>query len=531
VIALAAGIDWMAAVGRLHPLILHLPIGLLVALAGVELVRRLRGRSEPDASRGVLVALLAISTFFAALTGWLLHESDDYGDPVELHEWLGIALMVVAMIVAVAHRRGSPRFGAWLVLALLLVVPTAHFGASLTHGSDFLFEPWRASDTTVAVADLDDPFAAAEPFFATYCTRCHGESKQKGGLALHDFASLMAGGDDGLVVIAGDPTASRLIERMHLPLDDDDHMPPEGKRQPTADEQAALAEWIAGLGGAVDPSVARRLAGAARDAFDPQSTDAGSSSEPDSTLASTTTPVVAPVLDHALVREATLALRERLVHVTPIAQDSELLLVDYGAAHLAPGGLSAELEPLRDWIADLDLSAHALTAEDLEFVAQLPRLGRLDLRNLPGADYDISALSKAIRVETLNLSGTTLSTGACDALAAMSSLGTVFVWQTGLAEQALRELTAARPELVVRGASAEPDAPLEVEPEVAFEAFVPEPSATLEPSNASCPITDKPVDARFTIVSSGRVIGFCCPSCPATYWADQADDESTATDR
>ena len=84
-------VDWLAAVGRLHPLLLHLPIGLLVALCAVEALRRARGRTEVDASRGVLVSLLALTAFLAALTGWLLHESDDYGDPVDLHEWLGIA--------------------------------------------------------------------------------------------------------------------------------------------------------------------------------------------------------------------------------------------------------------------------------------------------------------------------------------------------------------------------------------------------------------------------------------------------------
>ena len=114
-------VDWLAAVGRLHPLLLHLPIGLLVALCAVEALRRARGRTEVDASRGVLVSLLALTAFLAALTGWLLHESDDYGDPVDLHEWLGIALMAVCAVIAVAHCRRSPRFGAWLALGALLL--------------------------------------------------------------------------------------------------------------------------------------------------------------------------------------------------------------------------------------------------------------------------------------------------------------------------------------------------------------------------------------------------------------------------
>jgi uncharacterized membrane protein len=519
VIAPMLAVDWMAAVGRLHPLILHLPIGLLVALAGVELVRRMRGRTEPDASRSVLVLLLFVSTFFAALTGWLLHESDDYGDPVELHEWLGIALLAVTSIVAIAHRRGSARFGMWLALALVLVVPTAHFGASLTHGSGFLLEPWRATESVSDATAADDPFVAAQPFFAAYCTRCHGESKQKGGLALHDFAALMAGGDDGPVVIPGDPAASPLLARLHLPLDDDDHMPPEGKRQPTDDEQAALADWITSLDGPLDASIAQRLSGT-----QPEPIAASAAADADGSTSQ-------PTRDDTDRLAAAHELRVRLVHVAPLAADSPLLLVDYGAAQLVPGELEAQLEPLRDWIADLDLSTHELNSTDLEFVARLPRLERLDLRELSGGPLDLAPLSSSSTLVDLNLSGTALIDGSVEALATLPALRKVFLWRTGIDETDLERLASARPQLEVHAASAAPDEPLEVEPEVVFEAFVPEPTGSLEPTNESCPVTGKPVDARYSIVSDGRVIGFCCPNCPATYWADPVDEAPDATDR
>lgn len=497
-------IDWTTALGRLHPLLLHLPVGLIVALIAVESMRRLRRRTEPDAARGVLVALLAITTPLAALTGWLLHESDDYGDPVELHEWLGIALMVTCLLVAVAHRRRSPRYAAWLVLSALLLVPTAHFGASLTHGADYLTEPWRGEPiATARTVESSYDFSAAEPFFAAFCTKCHGTSKQKGGLALHDYDALLAGGDSGTVIVAGNPAISELIARLRLPLDDDDHMPPEGKPQPSADEVDALAAWVASLAGVPDADLARRLA-----------------------VVDSAAPLDAPETtpyDVEAVHTAVLELREKLVHVAPISADSDALLVDFGAARLAPGELSARLAPLRAVIADLDLSTHALNAHDLEFVAGLPRLERLDLRRLQVEALDLAPLASCTRLRSLNLAGTRLAPNSAATIAGLPALRSVFVWRTGLDEAQLARLAAERPQLAVRGSSAEPDEPLEVEPEVGFTRLPPESTAAanLHATNATCPITGKPVDARYTILFEGRAVGFCCPNCPASFWAEQ----------
>ena len=54
----------------------------------------------------------------------------------------------------------------------------------------------------------------------------------------------MNGGDDGKVVVPGDTAHSDLPRRIQLPLDEDDHMPPDGKPQLTADEIALLKWWI-----------------------------------------------------------------------------------------------------------------------------------------------------------------------------------------------------------------------------------------------------------------------------------------------
>src|SRR5258706_3993097 len=47
---------------------------------------------------------------------------------------------------------------------------------------------------------------------ADTCFKCHGADKQKGGLRLDSRAALLKGGDDGAVVVVGDPDKSKLIQ-------------------------------------------------------------------------------------------------------------------------------------------------------------------------------------------------------------------------------------------------------------------------------------------------------------------------------
>ena len=66
---------------------------------------------------------------------------------------------------------------------------------------------------------------------------------------LYDFLAQQPGAvaaeENGAVLVPGKPDESPLLQRCLLPLDHDDHMPPDGKPQPTAEELAALRAWIA----------------------------------------------------------------------------------------------------------------------------------------------------------------------------------------------------------------------------------------------------------------------------------------------
>lgn len=96
------------------------------------------------------------------------------------------------------------------------------------------------------------------PLIENSCKKCHRPEytdererlrRPKAGLVVTDKAALMKGAEeDGeirAVIVAGKSADSSFYTRTTLPLDDEDHMPPEDKAPQWTEEQKKLfAAWI-----------------------------------------------------------------------------------------------------------------------------------------------------------------------------------------------------------------------------------------------------------------------------------------------
>ncbi|MCP5521368.1 MAG: hypothetical protein H7A46_07455 [Verrucomicrobiales bacterium] len=247
--------------GRFHPLLLHLPIGFLVALAGLEVLAILpRFRQATEARRPILLMLVP-AVVLTVVCGWLLSRGGGYDqDLVDFHFYTGIGVGVLSVALLWLQGRGRVlgyRLGLAATLGLMLV--SSHKGGTLTHGRGYLTrhapEPLR---TWLGTGPVDPAAAAAggedagpgvyagyvRPILERNCVGCHGPEKAKGGLRCDSVEALLTGGDTGPVLVAGRAADSLLVQRIHLPLTDDEHMPPEGKPQPTVQEVAVLRWWI-----------------------------------------------------------------------------------------------------------------------------------------------------------------------------------------------------------------------------------------------------------------------------------------------
>lgn len=136
----------MALIGRLHPLIVHFPIALVIIAAlaesGASLTRDWRWRLVAYANLRA-AALFAIAAAFA---GWRLAVAPGGSTAVvEWHRWLGVgaAATTVAAALATVGDDGRSLVAGWtyraaLMSAAVLVIVTAHLGGVLVWGADFL---------------------------------------------------------------------------------------------------------------------------------------------------------------------------------------------------------------------------------------------------------------------------------------------------------------------------------------------------------------------------------------------------------
>jgi len=262
--------DFLVFVGRLHPLLVHLPIGFLVLLLAMEVAARFpRGKHLADCS-GFVAGLTVPVAFAAAACGWLLSRGGDF-DPTLLawHRWTGLGLAAASALVFALRRlnaRRAYRLALGATAGLLVIV--GHLGGSLTHGRDYLTRHVpgilrtmlgvRAPPpvTTLATMPAVPLFAAViQPILEKHCVACHGSEKSKGGLRLDGYEALVAGGEQGAVVKPGHSEGSPLVHRLLLPLSDDEHMPPEGRPQLT-DADLRLIQWWVNTGASRDKTLA-----------------------------------------------------------------------------------------------------------------------------------------------------------------------------------------------------------------------------------------------------------------------------------
>src|SRR5580765_2601172 len=137
----------MAFIGRLHLLLIHFPIALVIAAVAAEGVAAVTAddRWHMVAVRNIRAG--AVFAALAAIAGWRLslEMGMDALPLLEWHRWLGTLGGVVTLAAAIATagvRSRSPLgvrgYRIALFAAAALVAVTAHLGGQLVWGANFL---------------------------------------------------------------------------------------------------------------------------------------------------------------------------------------------------------------------------------------------------------------------------------------------------------------------------------------------------------------------------------------------------------
>lgn len=237
----------------MHPLLLHFPIVLLFISWLLICFRRRLEKALP-VTKPIVGGLIFISALFAAATvimGLFLAQEGGYeGSSFEWHKWTGVALSLLAPILLFFNLRQEkeryhPVFLVGMNVSLLLLIMVGHFGASLTHGENFVLAPLGVGETKGLDMERDLVYEdAVFRILESKCMSCHNSGKPKGDLILSDTTSLLKGGKNGPLFVAGSPQTSLLMERLLLDMDHKHRMPPKGKPQLTEGELGLIQAWI-----------------------------------------------------------------------------------------------------------------------------------------------------------------------------------------------------------------------------------------------------------------------------------------------
>jgi uncharacterized membrane protein/YHS domain-containing protein len=514
---------WLEFFGRLHPLVLHLPIGIFFLALLIELRGRFRSDAPWAAAARYALGWSAFTAVLACATGWRL--GTDYSNALlEQHRWTGIAtaLAMIAVWLSRVHevRPGFRALASLLTCGLLGVA--AHHGGSMTHGEDFLTgalpPPFgRPAAEVVADAPVPDTVFAAlvQPTLEASCVKCHGPEKTKGNVRMDTHAHLLAA-KKGEVVVPGQPKTSKLLIVSQLPRDDDDAMPPAGKGDPLTPDQLAVVTWWVEQGAKVDLPLSALPAELKPKADAVRKLVAKSAAAKPVAPAAPALPPADPKVLAALSNDGLL--------VQPLSQQDALLSVE--CVNLGTnfnGAWLQRLVPVAPQVAWLDASRTALSTGSLVHLTRFANLTKLRLNGTTVGDGDLQPLVMLRKLEYLNLTSTPVSDAAVDRLAGLKSLKRLYVWDSAITTQGVARLRAARPDLEVDAGAAPAPATATTPSAAPAAAAAPAPAtaAAGQPVNTMCPVKDgSKADPAITFTYEGKVIAFCCNKCCAAFQKD-----------
>ncbi|MBL7815579.1 MAG: hypothetical protein JNL70_11225 [Saprospiraceae bacterium] len=473
-------------IGHLHPLIVHVPIGILLFAFAMMLWQRFR---HVDMANAIDFALLlgSISAGVACVAGWFLAQSGEYDAALVFkHQWTGFSTAVLGFLsYFIKNFRGI-----LAVLTAVVLTTAGHYGGVLTHGEDYLFPkkktPSVAKPLVVdSLQNIENSIVTHEadtikadkntvenliqtverktflyrdkiiPILENKCYSCHSATKKKGGLRLDSEDFIKEGGKSGAIFIAGNPENSNLFTALILPDDDDKHMPPKGKPQLTEQEIATIHHWIK-KGVPFTETVEKVILGKTNAAIPSLSLSKSPKKDSLKTAIIESKNLKVPVLQNAEAQilnnrveaippSVSAHLKQQNITLSPFWEGSNYVTANFVNVKNYSPKLIDDLQNIKNQLVRLRLTNQPVSDADISKISSFKNITHLNLEKTAITDVALHHLKNLPNLEQVNLYGTNITDAGLRELSKCAQLKVVYIWKTKTTAAGIAELKKALP--------------------------------------------------------------------------------------
>jgi uncharacterized membrane protein/mono/diheme cytochrome c family protein len=419
--------EWL---GHFHPLIVHLPIGILLLAILFEWLILFQPWKKLEHSISIMLLLGTLGAWLACLTGYLLSLQGEYAGIVAWHQWLSISVALISTVYWFGRERFSADMSKLISITLLVLISiTGHLGGTLTHGDDYLFASAKA-EKEIDLANAYYYEDVVKPILESKCVSCHGANKQKGKLRLDKPSFIQAGGKHGAVLVSNQPDASDMIKRLLLPMDNEDHMPPSEKPQLKKEEIELLQDWIA-TGATFD-----------RKFSEVSQMKSGVPKEVEDKLPEVNVSAASPIIVQKL--------QQLGVTITPLSAQTNFLQIALTNATISDS-LFQNLLQIKEQIVWLKADNPKFDNQHLKQLIQLPNLTKLWLLGSRVNDEGLSNFVPNKNLRYLNLTGLKITKSGVESVLKKSNLNRLFIYQTNISSDEVVLLSGQFKSVLIEG--------------------------------------------------------------------------------
>lgn len=440
---------WINPVGRLHPLLLHLPIGLFMGLWLLFAIKKYLESDQYQKIYKALTGIIAILAVVSAIAGFFLSkEETEISQKLLIHKYSGASFALLCVFLFEFNFTENKWFVPTKIFTTLILIISGHLGGEITHGENYLFANIKNNDKRIN--DQSNIYLqGVYPILEKKCVTCHNDQKTKGKLNMTSIEKLLKGGKNGAAIKIGDALNSHIISRASLPLDDKKHMPPKGKPQLTEQELKILVAWI-------------------NNGAPTKTTLAEIKNIPSfyNLFLEENTAQTFENYDFKAINQSTLnSLNTPFCTVEAIAIGSPGIKASFYVSQKFDGKTLEKLQKVSDQLIELNLSKMPLTEKDFEVIVSLGSLRKLNI-NATGLKSDyLKNLSKLKKLNSLSISNNPLDNKALDYLSEIKSLKNLYIWESGLSDDQIKNWAKKNKGIVVEtGFNSDNDPPLKLNP-------------------------------------------------------------------